>query len=445
MLTNSKRQISAIMALLVFFFSAFPAKRSDAAVPLVGLAISAFGPGGTLVSSNVLASVGTALIGGTIVALGITPNNAEAPTRVPLSTDQPTIDAVMPPPVVPQTVSASTGTQYTCAGGYCTGNYGSPAAACAAVVAAGTGGVCSYNPTEYTTLTVTGVTAGSCQIMTQCGSWSPSYIGVTLVPVETTTCPAGYTLNNGSCVLNNARQAQSDNKYDLVRTPTGFALPSAEADSQPSYLSAGSGRIVVTGSDSSGNPVVTTIELNSSGGVKVTANTQSTMGGQSVVNTQTIDTSTNGQVSSVNSTTNQGSISGVGTGEVPVVNTGAAVNPGESLVFPSDYARVGEAATAAQAVKTSVDAVKDQLTSSVDVVDPTVPAWTDPWGTTFNALKGWSLPSHSSSCPQPSFNWEGRVYAFSTHCQLVTDHWSALSAAMMVVWTIAALWFVLTA
>lgn len=440
---RSKRFRAAFLSLCFCLITVFPVKRSEAVIPIVGLAVAAVGPGGAVVSADMLAAGVGHLIGGVIMALLITPSTADAPVRVPLASDQATIDQVMPPPTAPATAEAVPGGyQYM----YGQGQWYSTKCAISAALGyhqsnaqySFTGcneGLASSAGWEYCWVHIESGTPG-CQSMT-----------ATQV-AQSVSCPNGYTASAGTCVLT-APRAIPDNKADMQRTPSGFSPASGEADALPQYAVNSGGKVYASGRDSSGRPVMVEYAVSADGSkTYVTHYTQDEVGGQTVVNTQavTVDAAT-GQVTSANASTAQGSLSGVGTGSVPTVNTGTAVSPTtpSEIVFPSDYARTGEAAAAANVVKSSVDGVKDKLTNSEAVSDPVVPDWVDPWGNSFNGLTGWQLPGHVSSCPAPSFDWNGASYAFTTHCQLWADHSSAFTVVMAVVWAVLALFLVLGA
>lgn len=431
-----KRQSAAMMALLVFVFSVFPSKRSEAVVPLVGLAVAALGPSGTVVSADLLVSGVTALIGGSIMALAVTPSTADAPMRVPLVSDQPTIDAAMPPPVVPATVASSPTVMYYGPGGAY--SYPSAAASCAA----------GYGPQGAT---CQDCNASGCSVYLD-GNYQTFYSPPW---IEVSGCPTGYSASGGACGVTAPRAVAADSKYD-VPAPVGaggFAAPSVaqEADSMPAYASFAGGKVYAQGKNSSGQPVVIEYAKNADGTkTYITHYTQTETSGQTEVKTQSVvvDAAT-GAVTSAGAQTAVGSIApATGAGTVPAVTTGAAVTTGTSsspIVFPSDYARAGEAASAANTVKTSVDQLKDKFTNSETVDDPTVPDWADHWGATFNPLKAWTMPGHASQCPVAGFGWNGVTYTIDSHCQLITDHWSALQTASVVVWVISALWILLGA
>ena len=124
--------------------------------------------------------------------------------------------------------------------------------------------------------------------------------------------------------------------------------------------------------------------------------------------------------------------------------------PSEPVKFPSDYSKAGEAATAAQSINDALGPKLDKITESgADPTDPTQPQGSQfdqaYFQGTFTNLLGWQLPAHTSQCPTSSFNWNNNSYTINSHCQLVNDHFSALSSVMAVVWTILALFILLGA
>ena len=63
----------------------------------------------------------------------------------------------------------------------------------------------------------------------------------------------------------------------------------------------------------------------------------------------------------------------------------------------------------------------------------------------FSDLLSWELPGHSSECPTSSFDWMGTTYVIDAHCDLLNAHRSELSTAMVLVFTLSALFIVLKA
>lgn len=431
------------MALFVAVSSVLPVRDSRAAVPLVGLAVAAISNTGAVVTADLLTSGVTALIGGSIAALAITPNNADAPMRVALMSDQPTIDAVMPPPSNPGSVQPSQDFKFcggTMSAQQCcsqtvsiqNSSWSSWGGSCGGGGVSGSGASmnCSFSCSD---------SMGTQQFNT--GMWGEAV----------NTCPSGSVWNGSSCTVTVPREAVKDSKKDFVPSPSGFS-PTYDPDSMPSYGSSSGGIVYAQGKNSSGQPVMIKYAVSADGQkAYITHYTQSEDATQTTVKTQsiTVNTST-GAVESATAGTTTGAISPAsGAGSVPTVSTGTAVTSGNSssepIVFPSDYARVGEAAQAAQVVKTAVDGVKERLTTTETVTDPLVPEWVDPWGMTWDGLKGWRLPSHASACPSGSFSWNGSLYLINGHCQLFTDYFAEFSAVMVVIWSVLALFIVLGA
>lgn len=434
-----KKRMKALALAGVFLLcSVVPVRQANAVLPIaIGMTMQAFGAGGSLVSANLLTAGVSALIGGTIFALGLTPSDMGDGTnpvglRIPTIDDPVKSDQAMPvlnnaPAIKPmQEIS-----------GYLTGCLGAEVyfgPSLSDACSAGGGTVFNNGTNDY------------------CAS---SRAGCGTIATTRSVVPAGYgNCTASGCVLLSPRAAAPDQKYDVKRTASGYELPIpalpgstlGEADSKPAYASSSGGKIQVAGRDSSGRPVMIEYAVSPDGTkTYITHYTQTEVGGQSVVNSQsvTIDAST-GAVTGAAGATAAGSISGVGTASPAVTTTGAAVAPAD-IVFPSDYARAGEAANAANVVKGAVDALAEPLKKTETLNDPTVPDYVDPWNTTFSMLKGWSLPGHSSSCPVGSFEWNGGLYAIDAHCQLVADHFGVIQAAMSVVWVVLALFVVLGA
>lgn len=117
----------------------------------------------------------------------------------------------------------------------------------------------------------------------------------------------------------------------------------------------------------------------------------------------------------------------------------------DAIVFPSDYARQGEAAAAAGTVAESVQQLQVPLSPSQSTVDPSLPAWSDPWGATWSNLNGWDVPAHFAQCPSSSINVFGTVITLSSHCDLYEQTHSVLSMAMAAAWALYALLILLKA
>lgn len=63
----------------------------------------------------------------------------------------------------------------------------------------------------------------------------------------------------------------------------------------------------------------------------------------------------------------------------------------------------------------------------------------------FSGLLAWRIPAHTSTCPNPSFMFNGRTYSFDYHCQLVIDHFGAFRSVFIASFTFMGLLIVLKA
>ncbi len=446
------------LALVVFASSVVPVRQAQAVVPLVGLAVAALGPGGTIVTADLLTAGVTSLIGGSIVALALTPSTADAPMRVPLMSDQPTIDAVMPPPTAPATVSPTTSYMY------CGGSL-SLSACIAQSVSICTQNAQSGYPTGTCTAGSPSCSGGgsSCSV-----SIHISYVNgssydyqVSMTGSSAVTCPAGSTSNGSQCVVTNPRQIQPDSKADVARTSAGFNY-SAEADALPSYAAVSGGKVYAQGKNSAGQPVMIEYAVSPDGTkTYITHYTQSEDATQTTVRTQaiTVDSAT-GAVTGATTGTAVGSINpATQAGAVPSVTTGAAVTSGsgtssEPLVLPTDYARTGEAANAATSINSKLETLHKDLTEKgADVADPVSPqasAFSDAFFKgTFGNLLAWQLPSHTSTCPTITFDYmmfsSHQVHTMDAQCTISEQIRPVLNVVMIVCWTIVALFVLLEA
>jgi hypothetical protein len=193
------------------------------------------------------------------------------------------------------------------------------------------------------------------------------------------------------------------------------------------------------------------------GGSDITTFEQGSSSGQSQVQRNKIAISPQGRVEAVSGEVLPGYIPSSSSGGAvdPVTSTSSLVQPGAStqpapaqpITFPSDYARTGEAQTAANTLAPKLDTLHRDLSDTQNVSDPVIPAASDmPWfGDTFKNLTSWSVPGHVSTCPQPSFDLLGSHYVLNSHCQLIQDNFAPLRSAMVVAWLILATFVVLRA
>jgi hypothetical protein len=172
------------------------------------------------------------------------------------------------------------------------------------------------------------------------------------------------------------------------------------------------------------------------------------------VDVTTVTLSPAAQVQTVSQTVQPGQITNPSTSptasstpDVATTTPTANVDPTKqpTIVFPDDYARENTS----QATKSGIDQLHKDLTDTESVDDPLIPEasrFTDSFFSgTFDGIKGWSLPSHSSVCPTGTFAFNNTTYTMDAHCQLANNHFGALQAAMAVVWSLLALFIVLKA
>lgn len=461
-MTNKFRAL--VLSLWLAVSLVVPNRQAYAVAPLLPLAISMATAAGEMLAAESVFAAGTSLIGAMLlVGIVITPGDtSESQLRVPVTSNATAVDAAMPPPSAPPTAAAVQG--YTWWGGTTSAQAG-----CAAYVAYQQ----EVNPTPGYDKTVTGVSVNGntavCNWQVSNGTTTyPQQTGLMGTPVS--VCPTGYVSGGGGCVLQNARTAVPDGKADVPRTASGYQAPTSsnDADTMPSYAQVNNGTVYAAGRNSAGQPVMIQYSVSPDGTrTYITHYTQSESGGQSVVNTRSLAVdSASGQVLSANSANAQGSISAPGTGALPTVSTGAAVTPGTAtdIVFPTDYARTGEAAAAAGSINARIDAnaqtVKDAIEAQSDISsasldDPLAP--TDQelkdvmFKDTFTPLLSWSIPAHSSQCPTAdlSFTMFGHYtpLILDAHCTIfeMPNVKSVLSVVMDVVWSVVALFILLGA
>lgn len=60
-------------------------------------------------------------------------------------------------------------------------------------------------------------------------------------------------------------------------------------------------------------------------------------------------------------------------------------------------------------------------------------------------FRGYAMPAHSGTCPEPSFVWAGTTYTWTKHCELIEQNRSLIYSAFVVVFSLAAALIVLTA
>lgn len=454
------KRFSLFIALLLAVSSALSQLGPIPVIPIVYTAVRI---GSQSYALSTLAEMGQSLIGQFIKGLdaSLTPV-AEAGivsgVRIPTAANA---GSVVPAPAA--AASVSTQTFYYVGTTSCARTSGGmESAQCYAAMQTAT----NQNSGQWYTMSANSCSSTTCTLTQY---WVDSYWGpekadtVLNHPIETYIgCAAGYTQSGGLCNLTNARAAVPDGKADWQRTGTAFSKYAGDdASTMDAWLSqqtisSTNDTLVISGMDTGQRPQKTAVTNTADGGSTITGITQKVDGsGATYTQTTVLTVNPSGVVTSAATTsqaqqmTQNPSTKTWTISAAPTSTYAPVATAGSSSTFPSDYARQGEAASAAASINATLGPKLDKLVeTSAAPADLTVP---DPsgytgFGTTFQSLLGWQLPGHTSQCPTAAFNTPWNTsYTIDSHCQLITNHWSALQAAMAVVWTIVALFIVLRA
>lgn len=430
-----RRSIAGFMAVFVLCFSVIvPVREARAIVPAV-LAMAIVDAAGAVLASDALLATGTSILGGiAMAAIFLTPGDSAQQISVPLTKAASDAGTVVPAPSAPATAIQSPGGSQTVEHGFAYGIEYDSMGACEAASCAMSIAACE------------GWGNTNCQC-------SGPYCSAVMVNIESPpSCPSGYTVSGSGCVLSSPRKAVSDGRSDLfVNSSGGISWLSwhADKDAPPKNASLpsdcnGCGRI--WGTNANGQPFVTTITPNASGGSDIVTQTQYSSAGSTGVRTDAISVSPSGVVSSGTSTSSPGSISTSGAdGVAPTVQTSGRT-ASDPIVFPDDYARQGTQVQVAANTQSIADAFK---TPATGVENPVIPGTSDFEGVFFKGffdnLTSWVPPSHSSACPTSSFDAFGETFTFNAHCHLVDNNFAAVRQAMAVVYLLIAMFIVLRA
>lgn len=385
-------------------------------------------------------------------------DNSVSGVRVPLNgvpLDDP-VDLDKWPTTVP-----SLGVYYSGAGGQ---QYSSVQAGCQSWATMYNGTLESYD--NY------GFSAGNCVVKFPNGMRSYA----SSVPFA--KCPDGYRNAGGfgsaafsNCILYAQRAFIDDKKFDVTRDDVYYDSYGEEdkyGSLVPKYTTTMeyNDTVVIDGVNELGDPLSVYIQAISDGRSLVTIKEQKTDStGQSYVDTRILSFTREGGLYDASRVAKGGSMTYNPTSNsydlstnnnVLVINnptttgTGTGTGVSTSVSFPSDYARSGEASSAASGINSRLDSIKTALTApGTAVADPVLPSsqsFSDSYfKNTFTSILGWKLPSHQSSCPSPEFDFFNKHYIMDVHCRIIQSNSSLLSGAMTVVWSILALFIILGA
>jgi len=264
---------------------------------------------------------------------------------------------------------------------------------------------------------------------------------------------AGYSVSGTTCILSNASLVikPTDGKRSISRTGNILTADTQDTtDIMPTAIT-GSGTGTITMVSSNGASQVITI---AGDGTATIVDTQPNSDGL---------TSTKRSITlgAPDATSGVPVVTGISTQQVngvgaPAAASGAVAPAAAGVVFPTDYSRAGEAATAAGTINAKLDVLHDDLTNSTHTAttDPVVPPDTDFTNNfflhTFDNILAWRLPSHTSTCPTLSLDLSGffgvgHTFTVDEQCTLAESQRTTLSSVMVVVFLIGAFFIVLGA
>lgn len=465
---NSRRRWGArlLLPIVAVWLAVMPYREARAILPLaVPIGVALIDAAGAVLMADATVAAGSAILGGVaMAAILLTPGDSpveNGQVRVPLSTAAGSIaamSAIAPiasaiEPVIPAPYAAgdydgvycgpssdggaTTGAQMLC--NTCFSTYGE-----------GSGVVCKVLSSG------TAIPQGTLFDRNAATPAINPYV----------SCPNGYSLVSGGCNLSNPYAAVPDNKADYGRIGTTIAQKTGDDTptkvkgvvSQTSYAN---DTVSAVGTDGDGNPRQVSVQALSNGGSLITTRTQRVdANGNSYVENKIVQVSAAGAVNAVSTTSTaqrleynaaNGSMTvtaaPTSTFAPAVAGTGAASEP---IVFPSDYARAGEAVGAANLVNLHLGAKLDALVAEspapADLELPVASQFDDAYfNGTFTNLLGWQLPAHSGQCPTSSMVFYGSTLVLDAHCAIIDQFAGVLATVATALWTIMALLIVLGA
>lgn len=455
-----KKNLLAV--LLSFSLVFFPARNSDAILPVLGVALGYTATGATLTAGVETVVMGAlALIGVTAAFFTMTAADGSK-VVVPMV---PGAGGAVPAPSAPATSAQAQhlnpSATYTVTDNgpslphACGGSGLSFAAACAATACVGGWTQVANNGGSYN--------AGVNSIVDYtCTYWAGGYTNQKYYGATSLSCSAGYVVSGSSCVLSDAKLVTQDKRQDVSRNGNTLSVTLGDLHGSLSAnvltTTNSNDTVSISGTGTTGQPMQTNFVTTPSGTTILQSQQMADSAGNTYVQTVTATVDLNGTVTSASQSSSNTSLQPDPTNPsllVPVANPSGSISANPTATgggFPNDYARAGEAAAAAATINAKLDTLHHDLSDTTTVVDPLAvdPTTMPSFGTTFDNLKAWNLPAHASTCPAPDIDLSGvfgagHAYSFNAHCQLVQDHFAALQAAMMVCWSLMAMFVVLRA
>lgn len=198
------------------------------------------------------------------------------------------------------------------------------------------------------------------------------------------------------------------------------------------------GRIVVASTNSQNQFVVNTVSSLSDGGTMLSEYVQTA---PNQVSSTQVQISPSGQISNVSTAQTAGTVNPVPTSLGAIYSPVTAPTPtnqgqfdpatGE-ITFPSDYARSGEAAAAAQTISENL--------LQGEVVTPVVADADMPWfGDTFQPLSAFQINTTGATCPVWQFEALDENFYIDHHCTLIQDFNALFYAMFTAFWVLLAI------
>lgn len=251
--------------------------------------------------------------------------------------------------------------------------------------------------------------------------------GSPIVRKVTFLCPSGYLVDtSGVCKISNASVVNkpSDGTCEISKL-NGIFVPSPKDPDCSTSIILGKGTSVLNVQNGTSS-VSLTSEI--SGGTSVSAYNYDSVSNKTKVVTTGFDS--NGSLTDQIQEYFNGQVLTGGTGGT----TGATGGSCGGTDQPACKVDLGEIPAA---MGVSPDATTSHSATSIFNVFSS--------NDKLNALKGFSVPAHSSACPQPSFVWRDKTFVISAHCQLFNDHMPIFSGVMSLIWVITGTFIILRA
>lgn len=260
-------------------------------------------------------------------------------------------------------------------------------------------------------------------------------------------CPVGSSLNiDGTC-----KGEQADGKYRFNRGPFGFSPDLSDPDwagKVPQGWLAQGQAIVIKGMVGGKPAEVTFYPTEAGTQVQVQVESANSLG-QPYVRQGFFESAGDGTIVNSSLQTQQNAT-------IPSSGGTAGSTPTFDVQFPDDYARDQSLADISTQLGDIGMGIGDINGNMARLMEET-PAPEDPtaktsqeikdafFNGTFTDLLGWRLPPHSIVCPVWSVDLFGNSYSIDQHCGLIASVHDEASSIFLAMWTLLALFIVLSA